>query len=119
MTVSLADLIQQVRREDDVTLETIARRSGIALSTIGAWALGTRGTRRPPSPEMLVKLAKGLQRPEVVVFEAAGVVHPSRLAPEGEADGVYIARLYGDLSDEDKALAREMLQAMWRRRTSG
>lgn len=115
---TLGDLINQVRKNDGVTLEQIAERSGIPLSTIGAWAIGTRGARRPPAPEMLKKLAKGLSRPETTVFEAAGRVHPSRLDGD-KAEGVYIAQLYGELSEEDKQLARDMLLAMRRRGQAG
>lgn len=110
---TLADLINQVRHEDGVTLETIARRAGIPLSTIGAWSVGTRGARRAPSTDLLDKLAKGLQRPAPVVYEAAGRIHPSRLDSD-EAAGIYIARLYGELSERDKELAREFLLTMRR-----
>lgn len=115
---TLADLINQVRREDGVTLETIARRAGIPLSTVGAWAVGTRGARRSPAPDLLDKLAKGLQRPATAVYEAAGRVHPSRLDSD-EAAGIYIARLYGELSERDRELAREFLLAMRRNRDIG
>lgn len=97
-----------------MTLETIARRGGLPLATVGAWATGFRGARRPPSVEALRKLAKGLNRPETVVFEAAGRVHPSRVE-SAEAESIYIARLYGELSERDKELAREFLLAMRKR----
>lgn len=115
---TLADLINQVRAEDNVTLEAIANRGGLSLSTVGAWAVGTRGSRRPPRTEMLVKLAKGLRRPETVVFEAAGRVHPSRLSSE-EAEGLFIARLYGELTDRDRELVREFILTMRRNPETG
>lgn len=112
--MTLADLIQQVKAEDDVTLDTIARRAGLPLATVGSWATGTRGNRRPPAEESLRKLAVGLRRPEVQVFEAAGRIHPSRISGD-EAEGLYIARIYGELDERDREVARELLLSMRRR----
>ncbi|HEU5032703.1 MAG TPA: hypothetical protein VFV01_47825 [Spirillospora sp.] len=114
---TLADLINQVKAEDEQTLEAIARRADLPLATVGAWAVGSRGIRRPPNEESLRKLAVGLRRPEAEVFEAAGRIHPSRIDSD-EAEGLFIARVYGELDERDKATARELLLSM-RRRAAG
>ena len=69
----LAGLIQGVMAERDWTFDTVARRSGLSLSTVHAWATGARATgTRGPDPEKLRQLARGLGGPVGDVFVAAG-----------------------------------------------
>lgn len=114
-TSTLATYIRQVRDDEPgLTLEAISRRSGIPLATVGAWATGARGGKRPPSEDMLRKLAKGLRRPEQEVFEAAG--RAWRHANPEDATSRKWAALGRDLTDEDRAVAEAMLRAFRRER---
>ena len=107
--------MRQVRDDEPgLTLDAIARRSGIPLATVGAWANGTRGGKRPPSEDLLRKLAKGLRRPESEVFEAAG--RAWRDGAVEDATGRKWAALGRDLTDEDRAVAEAMLRAFRRER---
>jgi transcriptional regulator with XRE-family HTH domain len=110
---TLAALIEDVMAEDRVTLEAISKRSGVPLATIGAWRKGTRGQVRGPAPVMLRKLAKGLRRPEPMVFEAAGRTYPN------EPDDVRERRhmhLYRDLSEREKRIVDEHMRVLMRSR---
>lgn len=113
---TLAGYIRSVRDDDpSLTLEAIARRGGLPLATVGAYATGARGALRPPSPDALTKLAKGLRRPPAEVFEAAG-----RTYPKAEQEGDLVSRrwtaLGRDLTEEDRAVAEAMLRAFRRER---
>lgn len=115
MEPSLAALIQRVRDEEQVTLEAIARRAGLPLATVGAWATGARGAKRAPSAELLRKLAKGLRVPEREVFAAAGRVYRDD-DTDDDATSRKWAALGRDLSPEDRAVAEAMLRAFRRER---
>lgn len=113
---TLAAYIRAVRDDDpSLTLEAIARRAGLPLATVGAYATGARGARRPPSPEALTKLATGLRRPPAEVFAAAGRTHPDAGAVP-DRTGRRWAALGRDLTDEDRAVAEAMLRAFRRER---
>jgi transcriptional regulator with XRE-family HTH domain len=114
--MSLADLIRQVIAEDGVTVTSIARNANLHRSTVSAWATGTRGAIRPPDPEALRRLARGLRRPESMVLAAAGV----QLPPTSPADlgEVTVLALYRALRAPDRRLAEQILRIMADRETA-
>lgn len=116
MEPSLAAYIRAVMDDEPgLTLTSIARRSGLPLATVSAWANGTRGSARPPAPDSLRRLARGLRRPEHEVFEAAGRTHRDSTT-EPDRTARKWASLGRDLTDEDRAVAEAMLRAFRRER---
>lgn len=113
---TLSDLILQVCNEDGVTYQQIADRSGLRLSTIGAWAVGTRGTQRPPAPDKLRQLATGLRRPEAQVFEAAGRNYPS---PDADVRERRHLHRYRELTEREKWLVDQHMQSIVESRERG
>jgi transcriptional regulator with XRE-family HTH domain len=83
-TEDLADLIQRVMDEQQITQTEIAARSGISTSTLNAWITRQRGTTRGPSRSKLTALASALGLPEERVFTAAGRRRPGPLSPGQE-----------------------------------
>lgn len=113
--MSLRGLIAQVKDEDDVTLQQIADRAGLPLSTVGAYATGRRGAETPPSMATLQALARGLGRPLVIVCAAAGRVYPGELEREAEEHAEEIAALWAELPPEDQQVVRDLLLVLYRR----
>lgn len=71
---ALASLIAREMRRQGLTLDALARRSGLAIATIAALRAGTRGKR--PRAATLQRLALGLGLPEQQVATAAQVAQP-------------------------------------------
>lgn len=69
---ALTLLVRGTAKAQNLTLDTIARRSGLSIGTVGNYHSGlTTGER--PRPETLRKLAQGLGIPVEDLFEAAGI----------------------------------------------
>ncbi|GAA2929300.1 hypothetical protein GCM10010446_12280 [Streptomyces enissocaesilis] len=109
----LAELIERVMRERDWTLTTLARRSGISISTLHSWKSGDRGTgTRGPSPALLRKFADGAGLPVVEVFEAAGRHVPVAMDDESERRFLHLLR---SLDEADRKVIEATMQAMTER----
>lgn len=109
----LAALIQRVMDENDWTISTIARRSGLAVSTVHAWKSGARATgSRGPDPENLRKLAKGMGVPVAAVFEAAGRRVPEVMSPDDKSRFVHLLEV---LTEDDRRVIEKTMQAMAQR----
>lgn len=68
----LTRLVRAVIAERDMTLDAVARRAGLPLSTVGAYHSGAISGARPRE-ETLRKLAVGLGIPAADLLEAAGI----------------------------------------------
>lgn len=106
----LAALIERVMTEKDWTLSTLARRSGISVSTLHSWKAGDRATgSRGPSPASLRKLAAGSGRPVAEVFQAAGRHVPEPMDDESERRFLHLLR---SIDEDDRKVVEAMMQAM-------
>lgn len=112
----LAALIERVMDEKDWTLSTLARRSGISISTLHSWKSGERATgSRGPSPSLLRKFAAGAGLPVVEVFEAAGRHIPASMDEESERRFLHLLR---SLDQADRSVLEATMQAMIERQRS-
>jgi transcriptional regulator with XRE-family HTH domain len=106
----LAALIERVMRERDWTLSTLARRSGLKVSTLHSWKAGVRGAgSRGPAPASLRKLAEGTGLTVAEVFEAAGRHVPDPMNDEDERRFLHLLRT---LEDADRKVLLATMQAM-------
>jgi transcriptional regulator with XRE-family HTH domain len=106
----LGALIQRRMDEKGWTISRIARRSGLAVSTVHAWKVGDRARgSRGPSPDKLRQLAEGLELPVAVVFEAAGRRVPDELTPEDQRRFLHVL---AELSEEDRKVLLATAEAM-------
>lgn len=106
----LAALITRVLDERGWSLSTLARRTGISVSTLSSWRTQVRAAgSRGPSPTLLRKLAEGIGLPVAEVFEAAGRYVPEALAPDEEREFLHILRA---LPADDRQVLRATGQAM-------
>lgn len=106
----LAALIQRRMDEKGWTISTIARRSGLAVSTVHAWKAGDRARgNRGPTPDKLRQLAEGLDLPVAVVFEAAGRRVPAELSPEDQSRFLHVL---AELSEDDRQVLLATAEAM-------
>jgi transcriptional regulator with XRE-family HTH domain len=107
---NLGALIQRRMREKDWTVSTIARRSGLAISTVSAWKNGDRATgSRGPTPDKLRQLAVGLDLSVAEVFEAAGRYVPGELSSDDTRR--FVQRL-GALSAGDRKVVDATIDAL-------
>jgi transcriptional regulator with XRE-family HTH domain len=112
----LSSLIDRVMREKDWTLSTLARRSGLSVSTLHSWKSGDRATgSRGPNPEKLRQLADGAGLTVAEVFEAAGRHVPAPVEDEEEHRFVHLFRT---LDGEDRRIIEATMQAMSERQKS-
>lgn len=112
----LAALIDRVMREKDWTLSTLARRSGLSVSTLHSWKNGDRATgNRGPNPEKLRQLADGAGVTVAEVFEAAGRHVPAAIDDEEER---HFLHLFRTLDSEDRRVVEATMQAMGERQKS-
>lgn len=110
MDNELAALIERVLNERQWSLTTLAKRSGLPLSTIHAWKSGDRATgSRGPSPDKLRKLAQGAGLTIAEVFEAAGRVVPAPMVTEEESRFVHLFRALGE---QDRRVLEATMRAM-------
>jgi len=112
----LAALIDRVMREKDWTLSTLARRSGLSVSTLHSWKSGDRATgTRGPSPDKLRQLADGAGLTVAEVFEAVGRHVPTAIDDEEERRFLHLFRA---LDNEDRRVVEATMQAMRDRQKS-
>lgn len=112
----LAALIDRVMREKDWTLSTLARRSGLSVSTLHSWKSGDRATgSRGPSPDKLRQLATGASLTVAEVFEAAGRHVPAPMDDEEERRFLHLFRT---LNSENRGILEATMQAMRERQKS-
>lgn len=98
------------------TMSTLARRSNLAVSTLGAWKNGDRATgSRGPTPDKLRQLADGAGLTVAEVFEAAGRHVPVAVDDEGERRFLH---MYRAISGEDRRVVEAAMQAMMERQKS-
>lgn len=112
----LAALIDRVMAEKDWTLSTLARRSGLSVSTLHSWKSGDRATgNRGPTPEKLRQLADGAGLTAAEVFQAAGRRLPAAMDDEEERRFLHLFR---SLPGEDRRVIEATMQAMRERQRS-
>lgn len=105
MATALQLLVERVMEQNDWTLERVALRGGLSISTVSAIKNGTRGVRS--SDKTLKKLARGLELQEKVVLEAAGRRAPAD--PESAEEGMILSAIRGiRAEDRPKAVAAVM-----------
>lgn len=110
----LGALIQRRMDEKGWTISTIARRSGLPLSTVSAWKNGDRARgNRGPQPDKLRQLAKGLEVSVAEVFEAAGRIVPGSLSESDERRFLHLLR---ELGEDDRRILEATMEAMVRAR---
>ena len=109
----LGALIQRVMDERDWTITTIARRSGLATSTVHAWKAGDRATgSRGPSPKNLRKLAEGMNVTVAEVFEAAGRRVPGEMTADDKDRFMHVMEA---LSEGDRQVVLRTAEALLQR----
>jgi transcriptional regulator with XRE-family HTH domain len=112
----LGRLIERVMSEKSWTMSTLARRSGLSVSTLGSWKNGDRATgSRGPSPALLRKFADGAGLTVAEVYEAAGRKVPAAIDDEGERRFLH---MYRAISGEDRRVVEATMQAMMERQKS-
>jgi transcriptional regulator with XRE-family HTH domain len=103
---TLAQLIRRVQDgRPELTQSEIARRAGVSVSAVNAWANGVR----TPSRRSCDKLADALGEPRARVFAAANRRTPGALSPESEQR---ILELYRKLTAEEQRIVERQLVAL-------
>ena len=106
-TEDLAQLLARLKDTYNVNESEIARRIGVAPSTVNSWTNRTRGGKRGARPEKLRALAEAFPKfTEDEIFRAAGRETPGPLSPEAEARILELFR--GLTEDQQKAKLVEM-----------
>lgn len=106
----LAQLLARLKATYGVTDTAIARRIGVATSTVNSWANRTRGGKRGPSRDKLHALAEAFPKfTEAEIFAAAGRQSPGPLAPDAEAR---ILELWRGLTVEQQRAKEVELRAL-------
>jgi transcriptional regulator with XRE-family HTH domain len=101
-------LITREMRRQDLTLDQVARRSGLAIATIAALRAGTRGKR--PRPATIARLAAGLGLSPDVIAEATGASEP---LTDGSREAELI-NVFRQLDPSDQALAERIIREIAR-----
>jgi len=85
-TEDLAQLLARLKDTYNVSESEIARRIGVAPSTVNSWTNRTRGGKRGARPDKLRALAEAFPKfSEDEIFAAAGRETPGPLNDEAEA----------------------------------
>ena len=109
-SAGLARLVAAAMAERELTLATVAARSGLAVATVAALRAGTRGKR--PRRQTLQKLARGLDVPEEELLAAA---HPSGASPAAAREHELLA-VYRRLAPPDQVVAARLVAELARSR---
>ncbi|MGW5130400.1 helix-turn-helix domain-containing protein [Streptomyces sp. NPDC004135] len=106
----LAQLIARLKDTYNVNESEIARRIGVAPSTVNSWTRRTRGGKRGARPEKLRALAEAFPKfTEDEIFAAAGREAPGPLSPEATQR---ILDLYGRLTAEQQRMIEAQMRAV-------
>jgi transcriptional regulator with XRE-family HTH domain len=109
-TEDLAQLLARLKDTYGVSESEIARRIGVAASTVNSWTNRTRGGKRGARPEKLRALAAAFPKfTEAEIFAAAGRETPGPLSPDAEAR---IVELYGRLTAEQQRMIEAQMRAV-------
>jgi transcriptional regulator with XRE-family HTH domain len=109
-TEDLAQLLDRLKSEYDVSESEIARRIGVAPSTVNSWTNRTRGGKRGARPEKLRALAQAFPKfTEREIFAAAGRETPGPLSPDAEAR---ILELWRGLTAEQQRAKEVEMRAL-------
>lgn len=109
-TEDLAQLLARLKDVYNVNESEIARRIGVAPSTVNSWKNRTRGGKRGVRPETLRALAAAFPKfTEDEIFAAAGRETPGPLSPESEAR---ILELYRGLTEEQQRMKEVEMRAL-------
>ncbi|MFI1472096.1 XRE family transcriptional regulator [Streptomyces wuyuanensis] len=107
---NLAQLIARLKAEYQVSDSEIARRIGVAPSTVNSWVHSQRGNARGPRPDKLRALAEAYPKFTVAeVFEAAGRKVPGPLSEEAEER---LLELFRGLTEEQQRIKELELRAL-------
>ena len=109
-TEDLAQLLARLKDTYNVNESEIARRIGVAPSTVNSWTNRTRGGKRGARPEKLRALAEAFPKfTEDEIFAAAGRETPGPLSTEAEAR---ILELYRGLTAEQQRAKEIEMRAL-------
>ena len=109
-TEDLAQLLARLKDTYNVNESEIARRIGVAPSTVNSWTNRTRGGKRGVRPETLRALAEAFPKfTEDEIFAAAGRETPGPLSTEAEAR---IIELYRGLTAEQQRAKEIEMRAL-------
>lgn len=109
-TEDLAQLLARLKDTYGVNESEIARRIGVAPSTVNSWTNRTRGGKRGARPEKLRALAEAFPKfTEAEIFAAAGRDAPGPLSPDAEAR---IIELWRGLTEEQQRLKEIEMRAL-------
>lgn len=109
-TEDLAQLLDRLKSEYDVNESEIARRIGVAASTVNSWTNRTRGGKRGVRPSSIHALAREFPKfTEEEIARAAGRQSPGPLSPESEAR---ILELYRGLTAEQQKAKEVEMRAL-------
>lgn len=109
-TENLAQLLARLKDEYGVNESEIARRIGVAASTVNSWTLGTRGGKRGVRPGSIRALAEAFPKFTVEeIARAAGREAPGPMDPDGEKR---IVELYRGLTAEQKRAKEVEMRAL-------
>lgn len=114
----LRRLIQQ-RKDEGWSYRRIAKQSGGIVGHTFVQKLATRPRKRAPSDADLVGLARGLQMPDEVIFDAAHKdwTTAPNLIKEDTDDGsiLVIASRLKELSEQDRRTIQDLTDTLYRR----
>ena len=109
-TEDLAQLLARLKSTYDVNESEIARRIGVAASTVNSWVNRTRGGKRGVRPATIRALAEAFPKfTEEEIARAAGRETPGPMNPDGEQR---ILELYRGLTAEQKRMKEVEMRAL-------
>lgn len=109
-TEDLAQLLARLKDTYNVNESEIARRIGVAPSTVNSWTNRTRGGKRGVRPEKLRALAREFPKfSEDEIFAAAGRETPGPLSPEAQQR---VLDLYGRLTADQQRMIEAQMRAV-------
>jgi transcriptional regulator with XRE-family HTH domain len=109
-TENLAQLLARLKDEYGVNESEIARRIGVAASTVNSWTQGTRGGKRGVRPGSIRALAEAFPKfTAEEISRAAGREAPGPLSPDAEAR---ILELFRGLTEEQQRAKEVEMRAL-------
>ncbi|MEV5953768.1 helix-turn-helix transcriptional regulator [Streptomyces sp. NPDC051987] len=109
-TEDFAQLLDRLKAEYGVSESEIARRIGVAPSTVNSWTNRTRGGKRGVRPSSIRALHEAFPKFSVdEIAAAAGRETPGPLSPEAEAR---ILELWRGLTEEQQRAKEVEMRAL-------